>query len=157
LIRRATPNDAPAIVAIWNHTIRETTITFNPVEKTEAEVASLINDATPCYVYETENTVQGYARYFPFRGGEGYSFSVEHKVMLTKVAQGTGVGRALMTVLCDHANAVGMHMMHAGISAENPKSVDFHIKCGFTTLAILPEVGFKFGRWIDLVLMQKRL
>ncbi len=48
-------------------------------------------------------------------------------------------------------------MMHAGISGENPRAVDFHTACGFATLAILPEVGFKVGRWIDLVLMQKRL
>ena len=62
-----------------------------------------------------------------------------------------------MAVLCDDAKGAGVQMMQEGISAENPKAVDFHIKCGFTTLAVLPEVGFKFGRWIDLVLMQKRL
>lgn len=157
MIRRATPEDALAIAAIWNHAIRETTITFNPTLKTVGEVAGLINEATPCYVYEDENTVKGFARYFPFRGGEGYRFSVEHTVMLMNAAQGKGAGRALMTALCDHAKAAGLRMMHAGISAENPKAVDFHHKCGFTTLAVLPEVGFKFGRWIDLVLMQKRL
>jgi len=99
----------------------------------------------------------GFARYFQFRGGEGYRYSVEHTIMLADAAQGKGVGRALMAAFCDHAKMQGMHTMHAGVSAENPNAVAFHAKCGFTTLAVLPEVGFKFGRWIDLVLMQKRL
>lgn len=157
MIRRATQSDATEIAAIWNHAIRETTITFNPVEKPESEVAALLGDATPCFVYEQDGAVLGFARYFPFRGGEGYRFSVEHTIMLTDAAQGKGVGRAMMGVLCDHARASGKHMMHAGISAENENAVAFHAACGFATLAVLPEVGFKFGRWIDLVLMQKRL
>jgi len=157
MIRRATPSDAPAIAAIWNQAIRDTTFTFNPVEKTDAEVALLINDLTPCFVFGNENNALGFARYFQFRGGEGYRYSVEHTIMLTDAAQGKGVGRALMAAFCDHAKMQGMHTMHAGVSAENPNAVAFHAKCGFTTLAVLPEVGFKFGRWIDLVLMQKRL
>lgn len=155
MIRPATPQDAPQIAAIWNHAIRETTITFNPVEKTDAEVADLT--ARACLVWEDAGRVLGFARYFQFRGGEGYRFTVEHTIMLHADGHGQGGGRQLMAALCAHAKAAGMHTMFAGCSAENPGAVAFHAKMGFQEVARLPEVGFKFGRWIDLVLMQKIL
>lgn len=156
MIRRAVVADAPAIAAIWNHAISDTTITFTSQAKTLPQITEVITAATPCYVLDQDG-VQGFARYFPFRGGNGYRFSMEHTIMLTQAAQGKGAGRALLDVLCSDAKAAGIHTMHAGISAENQAAVKFHTVCGFQTLAILPEVGFKFGRWIDLVLMQKRL
>jgi len=155
MIRSATDADAPQIAAIWNHAIRETTITFNPDEKTVAEVAQLC--AKNCLVAVERDKVLGFARYFQFRGGAGYRFTVEHTIMLHADAHGRGVGRALMDALCAAAKADGMHTMFAGCSAENPGAVTFHARAGFTTVATLPEVGFKFGRWIDLVLMQKTL
>ncbi|MEO1638164.1 MAG: N-acetyltransferase family protein [Pseudomonadota bacterium] len=155
MIRPATPADAAQIAAIWNHAIRETTITFNPDEKSEEEVASLC--AQNCLVAVDGDQVLGFARYFQFRGGAGYRFTVEHTIMLHADAHGRGVGRALLEALCAAAKADGMHTMFAGCSAENPGAVAFHARAGFTTVATLPEVGFKFGRWIDLVLMQKTL
>lgn len=157
MIRSAHASDAKAIAAIWNQVIRETTITFNPIEKTDAEVADLLAHDATALVFEQDDTVQGFARYFPFRQGEGYKFSVEHTIMLTQAARGKGAGRSLMTALLSHAKSAEKHMMYAAISGENPGAVAFHEACGFTTLAVLPEVGFKFDRWIDLVLMQKRL
>ena len=155
MIRPATPDDAPAIAAIWNKVIRDTTITFNPDEKTVEEVAGLI--AKNCLVWEEDSQLLGFARYFQFRGGAGYRFSAEHTILLDDAAKGRGGGRALMAALCDHARDAGMHTMFAGCSAENPGAVRFHAAVGFVTVATLSEVGFKFGRWIDLVLMQKRL
>ena len=155
IITAATPADAPQITAIWNHAIRETTITFNPVEKSGAEVAALT--AAAALVWRKEGRVLGFARYFPFRGGEGYRFTVEHTIMLHADGHGKGGGRALMEALFDHARSAGMHSMFAGCSAENPGAVAFHARLGFQEVATLPEVGFKFGRWIDLVLMQKHL
>ncbi len=157
MIRAATRHDATAIAAIWNNAIRNTTITFNPIEKSDPEVADLITPATPCFVFERKGQVVGFARYFPFRGGEGYRFSVEHTIMLRDDARGSGAGRALMDAVLDHAKLAGKHSIYAGVSAENEGAVAFHTKMGFTTAAILPEVGHKFGRWIDLVLMQKHL
>lgn len=154
-VRRAAPADATQIAAIWNRAIRDTTITFNPVEKTVADVAALTADNT--LVWEAAGQVLGFARYFQFRGGEGYRFTVEHTIMLHADGQGKGGGRALMEALCADAKAAGMHSMFAGCSAENEGAVRFHAKLGFTEVATLPEVGFKFGRWIDLVLMQKTL
>ena len=154
-VRPATVADAPAIAAIWNRAIRETTITFNPDEKTVEEVAALV--AERCLVWDAGRGVTGFARYFQFRGGAGYRFTAEHTVMLADAARGQGAGRALMEALCEHARAGGMHSLFAGCSAENPGAVAFHAAMGFREVATLPEVGFKFGRWIDLVLMQKRL
>ena len=157
MIRLATPSDAAEIAAIWNDAIRYTTITFNPVEKSPAEVATIIRDADTCYVFEDAGAVQGFARYFQFRGGEGYRHTAEHTIMLHADARGKGAGRALMQTICDAAKAADMHSIYAGVSAENAAAVAFHAKMGFTTAAILPEVGHKFGRWIDLVLMRKHL
>jgi phosphinothricin acetyltransferase len=155
VIRPAVPEDARQIAAIWNHAIRETTNTFNPVERTEAEVVELT--AKNCLVWESEGRILGFARYFQFRGGEGYRFTVENTIMLHQDGYGQGIGRALMDALCVHAKAAGLHSMFAGCSAENPGAIAFHAKLGFQEVATLPEVGFKFGRWIDLVLMQKTL
>jgi phosphinothricin acetyltransferase len=154
-IRAARPTDAQHVAAIWNHAIRDTTITFNPVEKSQAEVASLI--AKDCLVWEEQGNVLGFARYFAFRGGEGYRFTVEHTIMLHEKNHGQGGGRALMEALFAHAKEAGKHSMFAGCSAENAGAILFHSKLGFLEVATLPEVGFKFGRWIDLVLMQKTL
>ena len=77
--------------------------------------------------------------------------------MLHRDGHGQGGGRRLMMALCADAKAAGMHTMFAGCSGENAGAVAFHATLGFEPVATLPEVGFKFGRWIDLVLMQKRL
>ncbi len=154
-IRAAIPADAPQIADIWNHAIRATTITFNPIEKSNAEVVELI--AENCLIWEEKGQVLGFARYFPFRGGEGYRFTVENTIMLHDDGHGLGGGRALMEALFADAKAAGKHTMFAGCSAENAGAVRFHTKLGFQTVATLPEVGFKFGRWIDLVLMQRIL
>jgi len=155
MIRAALPADARQIAAIWNQAIRETTITFNPVEKSVEEVAALI--AQDCLVWESEGLILGFARYFPFRNGEGYRFSVEHTIMLHADGQGRGGGRLLIKALCARAKAAGKHSIFAGCSAENAGAIAFHASLGFAKVATLPEVGFKFGRWIDLVLMQKTL
>ena len=93
MIRRAVVADAPAIGAIWNHAISDTTITFTSQAKTLPQITDVITGAPPCYVLD-QDEVQGFARYFPFRGGDGYRFSMEHTIMLTQAAQGKGAGRA---------------------------------------------------------------
>lgn len=155
MIRAADPKDATQIATIWNDAIRDTTVTFNPVEKSDAEVAELTRK--DCLVWDEHGKILGFARYFPFRGGEGYRFTVEHTIMLGEGGHGKGVGRQLMQALCRDAKAAGMHSMFAGCSAENAGAVVFHAKLGFEKVATLPQVGFKFGRWIDLILMQKTL
>jgi phosphinothricin acetyltransferase len=82
---------------------------------------------------------------------------MEHTIQLAPEASGRGHGRALMTAVEDHARAGGAHSMFAGVSGENPEGRAFHARLGYVETAILPQVGWKFGRWMDLVLMQKIL
>ncbi len=160
LIRRATAADAADIAALWNPYIRDTAVTFNPVEKTAQDVAQMIADRDRlghATFVAVDDGLLGFATYAQFRGGAGYATCMEHSILLAPQARGRGAGRGLMSAFCDHAAAAGAHQMIAGVSAENPDGLAFHARMGFATLALVPEAGFKFGRFIDLVLMQKFL
>ena len=160
MIRRATPDDGATIAALWNPYIRDTAVTFNAAEKTDAEVARLIadRDALGHATFVAEGPgLLGFATYAQFRGGVGYATCMEHTVLLAPAAKGRGVGRGLVAAVCDHARAAGAHQMIAGVTAENPDGIAFHSRMGFAEVARIPEAGFKFGRFIDLVLMQKFL
>lgn len=157
MIRPADRTDAAAIAGIWNHYIRTTTVTFLPDEKTVEEVEKTI-ESDVCFVWQAKGEpVAGFARYFQFRGGRGYAPTCEHTVLLAEGARGRGAGRALIEAVAAHAKAAGKHTLWAGVSGENTEGINFHAACGFETVARLPEVGFKFDRWIDLVLMVRRL
>jgi phosphinothricin acetyltransferase len=160
MIRLATPEDAPHIAAIWNAFIRDTTVTFNATEKSAEDIARLIADRATLghatFVADSAGLV-GFATYAQFRAGVGYATCMEHTILLAPAAAGQGTGRALMTALCDHARAAGAHQMIAGVTAENPQGIAFHTRLGFAEIARIPEAGRKFGRFIDLVLMQKFL
>lgn len=157
MIRPARPGDAEAIAAIQNPVIRDTAITFNPEEKSPDDIARAIGDM-PCFlVAEDASSIVGFASYTQFRRGAGYSRTMEHSIVLSPEARGLGYGRGLMSALEDHARASGVGSMWAGVSGENPSGVSFHARLGYEEVATLPRVGFKFGRWIDLVLMRKWL
>lgn len=161
MIRPARATDAAAIAAVWNPFIRDTAVTFNPVEKSADDIAAMIRDRQAAghgvLVADLQGHVAGFASYAQFRGGAGYARTMEHTILLSPAAQGSGLGRALMTALEDHARAAGIHSLIAGVSAENPAGRAFHAAIGYTEIATLPQVGHKFGRWMDLVLMQKIL
>lgn len=156
MIRRAEQSDADAICVVWNPVILDSLATFNAIPKTRSDIVEMIA-SRPVFVSIVDGALAGFATYFPFRGGVGYAHTVEHTIIVSPAAQGTGTGRALMEHLMDHARMAGMHSLWAGVSAENPAGVAFHARLGFATIARLPEVGRKFDRWIDLVLMQKML
>lgn len=156
IVRDAVIDDAVAICAIWTPQILETVVTFNSIPKTTDEVVQMI-DRRPCFmVLEVDGAIVGFATYDQFRGGIGYRHTMEHTIILAPHAKGQGAGRALMTAVMDHARAAGVHALWAGVSGENAAGVAFHGALGFEQVVILPEVGHKFGRWMDLVLMQKR-
>ena len=157
IIRPAKEGDAGALIAIQNPVIRDTTISFKPNELSLDEVRDLISTAPGIFVAEVDGKVVGYASYDQFRRGAGYARSMEHSIILTPEARGHGVGRALMEVVESHARAAGVGSLWAGVSGENPGGVAFHTRLGFETVAVLPKVGFKFDRWLDLTLMRKWL
>lgn len=158
LIRPAAPEDAAQIAAIWNAVIATSAATFTTDPKTEeALIADMAHRGAAFLAAVSEGAVLGFSTYWQFRGGPGYAWTVEHSIHLAPEARGQGVGRALMAALEDQARAEGMHSIIAGVSGENPEGRAFHARLGYVEQAILPEVGFKFGRWMDLVLMQKIL
>lgn len=160
MIRPAVEADLDAVLAIWNPVIRETTVTFSSEERTREGLAALIAGRRAAgrefFVAEAEG-VAGFASYDQFRGGNGYRHAMEHTVILGPAAWGRGLGRALMAAVEGHARAAGHHTMHGGVSGENAAGIAFHERVGYRVVGVVPEAGFKFGRWLDLVLMQKRL
>ena len=157
IIRDATAADAAPIAEFWTPQILHSVVTFNSIPKTPDDVAQMIAQR-PCFlVAEIDGTAAGFVTYDQFRGGIGYAHTMEHTIILAPEAQGQGAGRALMRAAIAHARAADVHSIFAGVSGENAGGVAFHQKLGFETVAVLPEVGRKFDRWLDLVLMQKRL
>lgn len=160
-IRPATPADAAHICAIWNPIIRDTLITFTTVEKTPDMIAQMLDNQRqngwPFLVAAQDQTLLGFASYGPFRGGPGYTQTMEHSINLAPQARGHGTGTALMQALETHAKTAGIHSLIAGVSAANPAAIAFHTTCGFAPIATLPQVGRKFDQWLDLVLLQKLL
>lgn len=156
-VRPAVPSDAERIVAIQNPIIRDTAITFNSQLKTPDEVREAIC-TLPCFlVAEVDGEVIGFVSYLQFRRGVGYARAMEHTIILDPAARGKGAGRALMSAAEDHARAAGIGSLWAGVSGENPDGVRFHARLGYEEITRLPKVGYKFGRWMDLVLMRKWL
>lgn len=160
-VRAAEAADIPAILAIWNSFIRDTLVTFNSEEKTEDDLAHVLAEKRRLgqgfFVAEQGGRVVGFATWGAFRGGVGYRHSAEHSILLDPDVQGSGLGRALMEMLEDHAAKSGIHMLFAGVSSANPAGRAFHRAIGFDDVVTLKEVGRKWDQWLDLHLMQKNL
>ncbi|MFN3992012.1 MAG: GNAT family N-acetyltransferase [Tabrizicola flagellatus] len=161
MIRPARAEDAPALAALLNHWILHSAVTFNPVPRTEADIRAMIADKAAgdqaFLVAEDAGRLIGQASYGQFRGGAGYRTCMEHSISLQPDCRGKGTGRTLLTAIEDHARTRGAHQMIAGVSGENPDGQAFHARMGYRVIATVPEAGHKFGRFLDLVLMQKFL
>lgn len=160
-LRDATPEDAPLVASIWNPIIRDTVITFNPEERSADFLAQMITNRQAqghaFLMAYAGSTPLGFASYDQFRGGLGYSRCMEHTINLAPAARGQGAGRALMLALEDHAARAGHHIMVAAITASNEGSIAFHERLGYSHVGTMPQVGWKFGQFHDLYLMQKTL
>lgn len=155
-IRPAVAADVPQIQEIWNPLIRNSAVTFTTIEKTPAGLQSEIAARGAAFlVAEEAGMILGFAGYGAFRGGPGYGHTAEHTVILAPSARRRGTGRALMQQLEAQARAEGLHVLVGGVSGENPSAIAFHRAIGFQEAARLPEVGRKFGRWMDLVFLHK--
>jgi len=157
-IRDAVETDVPAILAIHNEVIATSTAIYSETPSTLAERVdwwrSRVASGFPVIVAEDESGLVGYASFGEFRGRPGYRFTVEHSVYVRQDRRGSGAGVVLMTQLIDQARAGGKHVMIAGVDAENEASIRFHERLGFERVARFKEVGYKFGRWLDLVFLQ---
>lgn len=157
-IRRATPQDAGTICAIANPFVHDTLVTFTTEERRpEAVAQALETGATICLLAEEEGVALGFASFAQFRGGPGYAATKEHSILLAPSGRARGVGRALITALEEEARREGVHVLVACISSANPGGIAFHRAVGFREVGRMPQVGRKFGQWLDLVLMQKIL
>jgi L-amino acid N-acyltransferase len=161
MIRDATEADLPDILAITNEAIVNTTAVWTLAPATlEARFGWLKERqgrGFPVLVAEVDGAVAGFASYGDYRPWDGYLHTVEHSVYVHPRAQGHGIGRALLQTLIERAEGQGKHVMIAGIEAGNAGSIALHRKAGFQQAGVLHEVGRKFGRWLDLLFMEKRL
>lgn len=160
-LRPATAADAPAIAALWAPIIRDTVVTFHPQPRPAAEIAAMIatrQDAGQAFLVAVAgDALLGFASYSQFRAGPGYARTMEHTLNLSPAARGRGLGRQLLRALEAHATAAGHRSLIGAIAAANTGSLAFHRRLGFVEVGRIPEAGWKFGRFHDLVLMQRRL
>lgn len=156
-VRPARAADADAIAAIAAPFARETTITFTSEPRGAASIAEAIGYFPWFVATDAQGTVSGYAALSEFRAGPGYARVREVSIGLAPDVRGAGLGRSLMEALETAARRQDMLALIAAISGENPAAIAFHAACGFREAGRLPGVGWKFGRRLDLVLMQKDL
>jgi L-amino acid N-acyltransferase YncA len=160
-VRAASEADLPTIAAIHNRAITETTTTWlwEPIGLPARRqwFAEQARAGRPVFVAEVGGTVAGFASYGPFRAYAGYRDTVENSVYVDQAAHQRGIGRALMEALITAARVRKMHAMVAAIALPNDASVALHRRLGFFDVGIMPQVGLKFGRYHDLLLMQKML
>jgi L-amino acid N-acyltransferase YncA len=157
-IRDATGEDLPAILAIYNHAIETTTAVFSyaphTLEMRRDWFADKRAKGYPVLIAESDGRVAGFATYGPFRAWPAYHYSVEHSVYVAEAARRRGIARALMAALLDRARAQDFHVMIGGIVSENTPSLALHDALGFEKVAHFKQVGYKFGRWLDLTFVQ---
>lgn len=158
LIRDAIPADLGALRDIYNDAVLNTTAIWNEVaidlDNRRAWLELRAQQGFPVLVAEDAGEVVGYASYGPWRAFDGFRETVEHSVYVRADQRGKGVGPQLMQALIDRARAQGLHVMVAAIESGNAASIRLHERLGFATTGQMPQVGQKFGRWLDLTFMQ---
>jgi L-amino acid N-acyltransferase YncA len=161
MIEDASQADLPGILEIYNDVIRTSTAVYSEVELTEergrAWFEGKIASRFPFIVARDAGGVTGFGTFGEFRAPPCYGHSVEHSVHVRADCRGRGIGRSLVVELMARAAGMGKHIMIAGIDADNAASIGLHQSLGFINVGHFHEVGFKFGRWLDLVFLECRL
>ena len=157
-IRPAQPADLQALLAIYNDAVVHTTASWDLLPWTAVQhaewYATKAEHRHPILVADADGEIVGYAAYGPFREKAGYAATMEHSVYVRTDRQGKGIGRALMVAIIEAARANGVHALIGGLSSDNDVSMALHHSFGFVEVGRLPEVGRKFDRWLDLVMLQ---
>ena len=160
-IRDATEADLPAILAIYNDVLATSTAIFSHTPATLEDRLQWFRSRRelgyPVLVATDASGVLGFATFGDFRSWPGYRYTVEHTVHVSAGARGNGIGRALVLELLARAAALGKHVMVAGVDADNAISIRMHERLGFQRVGTLHQVGCKFGRWLDLTFLERRL
>ena len=162
-IRPAVSADIPAITRIYAHAVEHGTASFELTPPDEAEIARRMSDLTgkgyPYLAGEIEGALSGYAYAGPYHARPAYRLTVEDSVYIAPDRHRRGIGRALLAALIEADAARGFRQMIAviGDSPRQAASIGLHEALGFRHVGILQDVGFKHGRWLDSVLMQREL
>ena len=161
-IRPAAVTDLPAITAIYRHAVLHGTATFELEPPDLAEMTrrfdTLTRESFPYLVAVREDVVAGYAYAGAYRPRPAYRFTVENSIYLDPAAQGQRIGTRLMQDLIAACEARGYRQMIAVIGdSANAASIGLHARTGFDMIGTHPSVGFKFGRWLDTIMMQRAL
>ena len=161
-VRAATAADIPAITAIYRPAVLTGTASFELSAPDEAEMgrrlAAVLDAGLPYLVAEVDATVAGYGYLGAYRPRPAYAWSVENSIYVAPDAQRAGVGRALLAALINIATQRGFRQMIAVIGDSGQRgSIGLHRAAGFTFCGTVHSVGFKNGRWLDQVLMQRAL
>lgn len=157
-IRDAQASDLPAILDIYNHAILTTTAVYSyephTLEMRRAWFDEKRQAGFPVLVAEDAGQVLGFSALGAFRAWPAYKYTAENSVYVAEAARGRGIGRQLLEPLVTAARALDLHAIVAGIDATNAASLRLHASLGFTEVARFREVGYKFGRWLDLTFME---
>jgi phosphinothricin acetyltransferase len=160
-LRDAQESDVPGILEIFNEVIAHSTAIYSEqptsLEERLAWLRARREQGYPVIVSVSGDQVNGFASFGDFRAWPCYRYSVEHSVHVRQEHRGQGLGRRLLEALIPRAAALGKHVLIAGIDAENAVSLTLHQRMGFERVAHFRQVGRKFGRWLDLVFMQRLL
>ena len=158
VVRDAREADLPAILDIHNHAVATTTAHYNHHPADLADRRALVEGrqaaGLPFLVAAEEGTVAGYASFGPFRPQDGFCRTVEHSIYVAPAHRRRGVAGLLMPELIARARSLGLHVMLGGIDAENAGSIALHERLGFAKVGLMPEAGYKFGRYLDVLWMQ---
>jgi L-amino acid N-acyltransferase YncA len=163
VIRDSRPGDIPAITAVYANYVTASLATFDELPPSAEEMAQrrteVIDAGLPFIVaVEASGKLLGYAYAGAFRRRTGYRYTLEDSIYVERDATHRGIGTALLTELIDRCAAAGYRQMVAVIAdTERAASIGLHEKLGFKPAGTLPSVGFKFSRWVDVVLMQRAL
>jgi L-amino acid N-acyltransferase len=157
-IRNAKETDLPQMLDIYNEIIANTTAVFQYDPHTlgmrKEWFAQKQKEGFPVFVAEENDEIIGFSTIGAFRNWQAYKYSVENSVYVRADQRGKGIGKLLLQPLIDAAKQMGMHTIIAGIDASNKTSIALHKQFGFVEVAYFKEVGYKFGRWLDLKFLQ---
>ena len=160
LLRLARPEDAEATRLIYNTEVTGSTVTFDLVPRSLEEQMAWIDErsgAMAVVVAELDGEIAGFSALSPYRSRPAYATTVEDSVYVDERFRGRGVGRALLGEICQIAGTRGFHTVMARVVGGHTASIGLHESLGFSIVGTELEVGRKFGKWLDVVLLQKML